>query len=29
MNVEHRTPNIERRILMSLRFIVFKTSESS
>jgi len=28
LNVEHRTPNIERRILMTLRFIYFKTSES-
>jgi hypothetical protein len=28
LNVEHRTPNIERRILMTLRFIVFKTTES-
>jgi len=27
LNVEHRTPNIERRILMTLRFIDFKTSE--
>ena len=27
LNVEHRTPNIERRILMTLRFIYFKTSE--
>jgi hypothetical protein len=26
-NVEHRTPNIERRILMTLRFIDFKTRE--
>jgi hypothetical protein len=28
LNVEHRTSNIERRILMALRFIDFKTSES-
>ena len=28
LNVEHRTPNIERPILMTLRFIDFKTSES-
>jgi hypothetical protein len=28
LNVEHRTSNIERRILMALRFIEFKTSES-
>ena len=28
LNVEHRTSNIERRILMTLRFIDFKTSES-
>ncbi len=28
LNVEHRTSNIERRILMTLRFIYFKTSES-
>jgi len=28
LNVEHRTPNIEHRILMTLRFIDFKTSES-
>jgi hypothetical protein len=27
MNVEHRTFNIERPILMALRFIYFKTSE--
>jgi hypothetical protein len=27
LNVEHRTSNIERRILMALRFIDFKTSE--
>ena len=27
LNVEHRTPNIERRILMTLRFIDFKKSE--
>ena len=27
LNVEHRTPNIKRRILMTLRFIDFKTSE--
>ena len=27
LNVEHRTPNIERRILMTLRFIDFKTRE--
>jgi hypothetical protein len=27
LNVEHRTPNIERRILMTLRFIDFITSE--
>jgi hypothetical protein len=27
LNVEHRTPNIERRILMTLRFIDFKTNE--
>jgi hypothetical protein len=27
LNVEHRTSNIERRILMTLRFIDFKTSE--
>ena len=24
LNVEHRTPNIERPILMTLRFILFK-----
>jgi hypothetical protein len=28
LNVEHRTSNIELRILMTLRFIDFKTSES-
>jgi len=28
LNVEHRTSNIERRILMALRFIDFETSES-
>ena len=28
MNVEHRTSNIERPILMALRFIYFKISES-
>jgi hypothetical protein len=28
LNVEHRTPNIERRILMALRFIESKTNES-
>jgi hypothetical protein len=28
LNVEHRTSNIEHRILMTLRFIDFKTSES-
>jgi hypothetical protein len=28
LNVEHRTSNIERRILMTLRFIDFKTSEA-
>ena len=28
LNVEHRTSNIERRILMTLRFIYLKTSES-
>ena len=28
LNVEHRTSNIERPILMTLRFIDFKTSES-
>ena len=27
MNIEHRTPNIERRILMALRFVYFKSSE--
>jgi hypothetical protein len=27
LNVQHRTSNIERRILMTLRFIYFKTSE--
>jgi hypothetical protein len=27
LNIEHRTPNIEHRILMTLRFIDFKTSE--
>ena len=27
LNVEHRTPNIERRILKTLRFIDFKTSK--
>jgi hypothetical protein len=27
LNVEHRTSNIERPILMTLRFIDFKTSE--
>jgi len=27
LNVEHRTPNIERPILMTLRFIYFKTRE--
>jgi hypothetical protein len=27
MNIEHRTFNIERRILMTLRFIYFKSSE--
>ena len=27
LNVEHRTPNIERRILMALGFIDFITSE--
>jgi hypothetical protein len=26
-NVEHRTTNVEHRILMTLRFIDFKTSE--
>jgi len=28
LNVEHRTPNIERPILMTLRFIDFKTGAS-
>ena len=28
LNVEHRTSNIERRILMTLRFIDFNTSET-
>jgi hypothetical protein len=28
INVEHRTPNIERPILMALRFTHFKKSES-
>ncbi len=28
LNIEHRTSNIERRILMTLRFIYFKTIES-
>jgi len=28
LNVEHRTSNIERRILMALRFFESKTSES-
>jgi hypothetical protein len=28
LNVEHRTPNIERPILMTLRLIDFKTSAS-
>jgi len=28
LNIEHRTSNIERRILMALRFIESKTSES-
>jgi hypothetical protein len=28
LNVEHRTSNIERRILMALRFIESKTVES-
>jgi hypothetical protein len=28
LNIEHPTPNIQRPILMSLRFIYFKTSES-
>jgi hypothetical protein len=27
LNIEHRTSNIEHRILMTLRFIDFKTSE--
>jgi hypothetical protein len=27
LNVEHRTPNIERPILMALRLIYLKTSE--
>jgi hypothetical protein len=27
LNAQHRTSNIERRILMTLRFIDFKTSE--
>ncbi len=27
LNIEHRTSNIERRILMTLRFIYLKTSE--
>ncbi len=27
LNIEHRTSNIERPILMTLRFIYFKTSE--
>jgi hypothetical protein len=27
LNVEHPTPNIQRPILMALRFIYFKTSE--
>ena len=27
LNIEHRTSNIERRMLMTLRFIDFKTSE--
>jgi hypothetical protein len=27
LNVEHRTPNIERPILMTLRFIYFKTNQ--
>jgi hypothetical protein len=26
-NIEHRTSNVEHRILMTLRFIYFKTSE--
>jgi len=28
LNAQHRTPNIERPILMTLRFIDFKTNES-
>ncbi len=28
MNIEHRTFNVEHSILMALRFIYFKTSES-
>jgi hypothetical protein len=28
LNVQHRTSNIERRILMALRFIDFETSKS-
>jgi len=28
LNIEHRTSNIERRIMMTLRFIYCKTSES-
>jgi len=28
LNVEHRTPNVEHPILMALRFIYFKNSES-
>jgi hypothetical protein len=27
LNVEHRTPNIERRILMTQRFVDFNASE--
>jgi hypothetical protein len=27
LNVEHRTPNVERPILMAQRFIYFKTSQ--
>jgi len=27
LNVEHRTSNVERPILMTLRFIYFKTSQ--
>jgi hypothetical protein len=27
LNIEHRTSNIERRILMTLRFIDFKTNQ--